>query len=72
MSDVVDIKINWEFILLGEGQAGYVFTQAFNDFPMTMQIDSTTWDEMSSEDREECIVNDLWERCRTNIVKMKE
>lgn len=72
MSDVVDIKIDWEFILLGEGQAGYVYTRVFDDFPMTIQIDSTTWDEMSSEDREEVIVCDLWERCRTNVVRIKE
>jgi len=72
MSDVVDVKVDWELILLGEGQSGTVFYRPFNDFPMTVQVDSATWDEMSSEDREEVIVNDLWERCRTNVVRIKE
>jgi hypothetical protein len=72
MSDTVDIKIDWEFVLLNEEQTLAKFWHAFNDFPMTLQVDSTTWDEMSSDDRDEVIVNDLWERCRTNVIKIKE
>ena len=72
MSDVVEVKIEWELILLNEDETVPKFVKLFENFPMTLQVDSTTWDEMSSEDREEVIVNDLWERCRTNIVSIIE
>lgn len=72
MSDVVDIVIDWEFVLLNEEQTLPKFWHAFDDFKMTIQVDSYEWDRMSSDDREEYIVNDLWERCRTHVVKIKE
>ena len=72
MSDVVEVKVDWEFVLLDEGQKSPIFSREFRKFPMTLQVDSTTWDEMSAEDREEVVVNDLWERCRTNVARIEE
>jgi hypothetical protein len=72
MSDVVEVKVDWQLILLNEDQTVEKFVKSYEDFPMTLQVDSYEWDRMSSDDREEIVINDLWERCRTNIVRIKE
>ena len=72
MSDFVTVEVDWEFVLLDKWQKHGRVLYTFTNYPMTLQVDSTTWDEMSSEDREEVVINDLWERCRTNIVRIKE